>query len=700
MVSSAPDALTLVEGSTFCLSTGSGDVVPGHASGLFVRDVRAIARWELTVDDLPGEPLRADVTEPFAATVLLHVPGDPDGERSGSLLVTRHRYVGEGMREDLVLHNSTARDATCRVALAVGSDFADLFAVKEGRAHGVPTVVTPAPGRLELAAPDHGHGVTVSADGEPRTGPGTLTWTARVPARGQWRVTVTVEAVVAGRPMTLHHPRGTDVARSHPARRLRDWRHRSPGLETADADLSAVLRQSVADLGALRIFDPEHPERAVVAAGAPWFMALFGRDALLTSLMLLPLDRGLALGTLQTLAAHQGTVVDPQTEEEPGRIVHEMRFGPPSPLAPGVRDRYYGTADATALFVVVLDELLRWGAPIGEVAALLPHADRALAWIEQYGDADGDGFVEYRRATPRGLLHQGWKDSRDGINHADGRLATPPIALVEVQAYGYAAYGARAHLADVLGDPATATRCRARAADLRRRFHEAFWLPDRGTLAVALDAGKRPVDAVTSNAGHALWAGILDEEQAAAVAARLVSPELFSGWGVRTLGTSMGAYDPMSYHNGSVWPHDTALCVAGLARYGFLDEARRLATALLGASGAFGHRLPELFGGFDRAATGLPVPYPTSCAPQAWAAAAPVLVLRALLRLDPDVPHGIVRCGPALPGELVPLRLRGLRIGPADVDVAVNGSGWSIAGLEGTGLRVEPLDGAAATAHR
>ncbi|MHC1557835.1 amylo-alpha-1,6-glucosidase [Actinomycetospora sp. C-140] len=690
MTSPARAALTLVEGSTFCISGDSGDIAPGHASGLFVRDVRVVSRWELTVDDLPGEPLRAEVAEPFVGSVLLHVRGDPDSaHRRGSLLLVRRRYVGEGMREDLLLRNSTARAVSCRVALTVGADFADLFAVKEGRSHGLATTTATGSGVLVISAPEHGHTVTVSADGDPEARGDGLVWDAEIPPRDEWRVSVAVEPVIAGRRMTLHHPPGRDVAQSRPARRLRAWRDRYPGLETADGDLAGVLRRSVEDLGALRIFDPEHPERAVVAAGAPWFMALFGRDSLLTALMLLPLDRSLALGTLQTLASYQGTAVDPATEEEPGRIVHELRFGPPSPLAPGVRDRYYGTADATALFVVVLDELARWGAPADAVTALLPHADRALAWIETYGDADGDGFVEYRRATQRGLLHQGWKDSRDGVNHADGRLAEPPIALVEVQAYGYAAYRARAHLADTVGDAATAARCRRRAADLRRAFHRSFWLDDRGWFAVALDADKRPVDALASNMGHALWAGIVDREHAAAVAAHLTSPELFSGWGVRTLATSMGAFDPMSYHNGSVWPHDTALCVAGLVRYGFLDEARRLATALLRASEAFGHRLPELFGGFGRDGTGRPVPYPTSCAPQAWAAAAPVLVLRSLLRLEPDVPRGVVRCGPVLPDELVPLRVRGLRIGQADVDVTVNGSGWSIAGLEGTALRVE-----------
>jgi glycogen debranching enzyme len=403
--------------------------------------------------------------------------------------------------------------------------------------------------------------------------------------------------------------------------------------------------------------------------------------------MALPVDPDLALGTLRVLARSQGRAVDPVTEEEPGRIVHELRPGADPELALG-GGVYYGTADATPLFVVVLAELARWGADPADVADLLPHADRALEWVERYGDRDGDGFVEYQRTSDRGLLNQGWKDSPDGVPFADGRLPEGPIALCEVQGYVHAAYRARADLARWAGDEATARRCEERAGALRAAFDERFWLPDRGWYALALDGAKRPVDALTSNPGHCLWSGIVAEDRAPLVAERLLAPELFSGWGVRTLASSMGAYDPVSYHDGSVWPHDCALVAAGLARYGFAEEARRVAVAVLEAAERFGGRLPELFCGFDRAEFGEPVPYPTSCSPQAWASAAPVQLLRTLTGFDPVLPEGRVSVAPALPGEWLPLRVSGLRLGSSLVDVEVSADGVVVHGLP-AGVRVD-----------
>jgi glycogen debranching enzyme len=488
--------------------------------------------------------------------------------------------------------------------------------------------------------------------------------------------------------MTLRHPRGQAVEHAIPARRLREWRQSAPQLRTADRDLAAVLHRSVEDLGALRIFDPEHPGRPVVAAGAPWFMALFGRDSLLTSWMLLPWDAGLAIGTLQTLASRQGNAIDPASEEEPGKILHEVRLGPAARLALGGRSAYYGTADATALFVMLLGELQRWGGHDAEVRALLPHADRALEWIERYGDADGDGFVEYSRKTSRGLINQGWKDSPDGVNFADGRLAEPPIALAEVQGYTYAAYRARARLAAAAGDAAGAGHWDAKADQIKEAFNDAYWLADRGWFAVALDRAKRPVDSHTSNIGHCLWTGIADPGKAALVAEQLLSNDMFSGWGIRTLAASMTAYNPMSYHNGSVWPHDNALCAAGLIRYGFTGHAQRIAEAIFDAAGHFGHRLPELFCGFARTDHPVPVPYPASCSPQAWAAAAPLQLLHSLLRFTPELSAGRVWCAPAVPERYLPLHLRNLRLGKSRLIIDVQDYGWELAGLDGAGIEL------------
>jgi glycogen debranching enzyme len=459
-------------------------------------------------------------------------------------------------------------------------------------------------------------------------------------------------------------------------------------VRTPEPDLAEVLRRSVEDIGALRIFDPGHPDRPVVAAGAPWFMALFGRDSLLTSWMLLPWDDSLAAGTLQTLADRQGRVSDPASEEEPGRILHEVRFGPAASLALGGRGTYYGTADATPLFVMLLGELRRWRWHSELPRTLLPHADRALEWMGRYGDADGDGFIEYARKTPGGLVNQGWKDSWDGVNFADGRIAEPPIALAEVQAYAYAAYRARAAFAREAGDAPAARHWADAAARIKRAFNQAFWLPDQGWYAVALDRDKRPVDALTSNIGHCLWTGIADEDKAAATADRLLSPDMFSGWGIRTLAASMAAYNPMSYHNGSVWPHDNALCAAGLMRYGFTGHAQRVAEALLAAAAHFGYRLPELFCGFPRAEYPAPVPYPTSCSPQAWAAAAPLQLLTTLLRITPQPGAGRLWCAPDVPGRFLPLQVAGLRVGNSRLAIDIHDGDWHLTGLDETGIEL------------
>jgi glycogen debranching enzyme len=415
-------------------------------------------------------------------------------------------------------------------------------------------------------------------------------------------------------------------------------------------------------------------------------MTVFGRDSLLTAWMALIAEPRLASGVLTTLARFQGRDVDPRTEEQPGRILHEMRFGTSAGLALGGGDVYYGTVDATPLFVMLLGELRRWHPDDALVAALLPHADRALAWIDDWGDADGDGFVEYRCQSEHGLRNQGWKDSWDAVRHADGQLAEAPIALAEVQGYTYAAYLARAHLATEAGDHATASRWSTRAADLRRRFDEAFWVDELGTYALALDADKRPVAVASSNVGHCLWTGIVAPERAAAVADRLLDERGFSGWGVRTLATSAAAHNPVSYHNGSVWPHDSALCAAGLARYGFVEHAHRIIAAQLAVADAFDGRLPELFAGFDRTELAVPAPYPTSCSPQAWAAAAPLLWLRTILRLEPAAPNGEIWVAPALPPGIGRLRVDGIRIGSRRIGVTVEGDRVEV---DGTGpLRV------------
>jgi glycogen debranching enzyme len=575
--------------------------------------------------------------------------------------------------------------------VTVEADFADLFEVKEGRIQQRGVRRAHAQGErlvLDQHWRDSHRGVVVEAPGGTVLtpshldyGPGAITYSVVVPARGEWSATLLVRPVVDGAEIEPSFPVGRPLEESTPAVRLQRWEETTPLATTGHEGLQRVLRRTQQDLGALRIFDPAEPTMAAVAAGAPWFMALFGRDSLLTAYMALPVDRSLALGTLRTLARLQGRATDPLTEEEPGRILHEVRLGVESVLSLGGGSTYYGTVDATPLFVVLLGELARWGAEPEQVRELLPNADRALDWVERYGDRDGDGFVEYQRATDRGLRNQGWKDSWDGVNFADGHPAEPPIALCEVQGYVYDAYLTRARLARDLGEPDEGRQWTQRAAALKVAFNEQFWLPRRGWYAIALDRDKQPVDACASNMGHCLWSGIVDEDKAGVVADRLLSPEMFSGWGVRTLSTAMHAYDPVSYHNGSVWPHDNAFIVAGLMRYGFVEHAQRIAEALLEAAQRFGGRLPELFCGFDRAEYSQPVPYPTSCSPQAWAAATPVQLLRSLLRFDPWLPRRQLWVAPVLPEEFTPLRIQGVSLGGDRVELRVSPEGTELDGL-------------------
>jgi glycogen debranching enzyme len=522
-------------------------------------------------------------------------------------------------------------------------------------------------------------GIVVQAPGADIT-PEAVTYQVSVPTHGHWSTVLTVVPGTGDAVSAAFVPPSGDGFSPRDLRR-REWVDKIPVLQMGNRSIERTLRRSYDDLGALRIEDPNHPERVVVAAGAPWFMTLFGRDSLWSSVMAMPVDPSLALGTLQTLADRQGTVVDPLSEEEPGKILHEVRLDVSSGLSLGGKSNYYGSVDATPLFLMVLGAVSRWGFAADTIAALLPHADRALDWIVNYGDKDGDGFVEYQRLNDQGLINQGWKDSWDGINFADGTLAEPPIALSEVQAYVYVAYLSRAWLAYDAGDTAFGNELADRAARLKKQFNEQFWIPERGYYAIALDGKKRQVDACASNMGHCLLQGLIDEDKAPMVAERLLSPEMFSGWGVRTLASDMGAYNPASYHNGSVWPHDNAIVAAGLLRYGFVDEAQRIAAGMMDAAEYSDGRLPELFCGFSRDQLATPVPYPTACSPQAWAATAPIQLVTSLMRYDPVVSAGGVWMDPALPESFGDLHITNAPLGGGRITIDIAGSVPSVHGL-------------------
>jgi glycogen debranching enzyme len=493
-------------------------------------------------------------------------------------------------------------------------------------------------------------------------------------------VTLVAAPVVGGAELVPGPLLAGGAASGAPARTFARWHQAVPRVASDHRPLVAAVQRSAYDLGSLRVLDPEYPERAVVAAGAPWYLALHGRDALLTAWMSLIVDPELALGTLETLARLQGAEVDERTEEQPGRIPHRVSFAPAGFGAGGgsaARGASYGAVDATPLFVMLLGELRRWGLAPEVVERLLPHADRALDWITGFGDRDGDGYVEYQRLTDRGQRHQAWKDSASPVILPGGSAARGPLALAEVQAYVYAAFRARAHFAVEAGDDGVARAWAGRASALRAAFNRDFWVDEAGWFALALDGDKRAVPALASNIGHCLWSGIVDEDKAAVVAKHLLSDDMFSGWGVRTLGVPSPGYDPLSPHAGAVWPHDNALCVAGLVRYGLVDEAHRVMLAQLEAADLDGGR-PSVLCGFDRDDVGAPVRLPDPCAPRAWSAAAPLLHLRSLLRLDPNMPRGRLWLSPVLPDAVETLRVERIPLLGGTVTVSVDGSGVEV----------------------
>lgn len=463
-------------------------------------------------------------------------------------------------------------------------------------------------------------------------------------------------------------------------------------VSSTNPSFDAFLERGTLDLVSLAIPTPQGP---YFAAGVPWYSCPFGRDGLITAFQALPLNPEPAIGTLRYLAARQGTRHDPSRDEEPGKILHESRAGELSlsgrvPFAPS-----YCTVDATPLFLVLLSETYRWTGDLGLVRELWPNALRALEWLDYYGDADGDGFVEYRRQGEKGLSNQGWKDSWDSVQHPDGSLAEGPIALVEVQGYVYDARVRMAELASILAgcglaEPGLAARLERQAASLREAFHAAFWHAESGFLALALDGSKRQVVSPASNPGHCLWSGLLDPPVAGAVRDVLLGPGLFSRWGIRTLSAESPNYNPTSYHNGSVWPHDNALVACGLARYGYKADAAAILEGLHAAARHFPlSRLPELFCGFPRDhALAHPVPYPVACSPQAWAAGTPIMLLRAVLGIEADAPRGVLCVDrPFLPDWAGEVRLEGMRVGAGRVSLAFReyGGRTMVRVLEATG---------------
>jgi glycogen debranching enzyme len=631
------DELIVLDGSTFFVTDPSGDVdarpEASRVHGLFHSDVRHLARWSLLVDDQPIEVLASRNVDYYSARVV----GTPAG-RGAAVTVRRERIVADGVHEDIWVQNDSDAAAELVLRLSFAADFADLLEVKQRRTKRQATAVEVCDRRVALWY-DNGRyrrGTVIDFDEAGDLGPDAMCWRLRLEPRGQWQTCIDVRIVGEGGLVALRMGHG-GMGKLHPnmPKSLAEWVDEAPTLHADVEALRHTYEQSLVNLAALRFHPQADPVASLPAAGLPWFMALFGRDSLLTAYQALPFHPSLAQSTLRALAQLRATGYDDFRDAEPGKIPHELRYGELTSRGEMPHSPYYGSHDATPLFLILLDEYERWTADTDLVRELEPAARDALAWIEGPGDPDRDGYLEYRTRSGEGLRSQCWKDSWNSILFADGRLAEPPIATCEIQGYAYDARRRTARLArEVWGDTVLGARLDRDAADLRDRFHRDFWLADRGYYALALDADKTPVDALTSNIGHLLWSGILDDQQAERVVARLMRADMWSGWGIRTMSTSDSGYSPIEYHNGTVWPHDTGLIAEGMRRYGYRDEAGTLVVGLLDAAVHFDYLLPEAFAGYPRAQTSTPVEYPTACRPQAWAAAAPLLGLRTLLGLD------------------------------------------------------------------
>jgi glycogen debranching enzyme len=622
------------------LSPRSGQLTGTGAEGVYARDRRILSRLSVTINGEQPVPVHAVERSASSHEYVAVVEGLGDLDRHDpTVMLYRSRDVGpEGMTERIKLVNRSRVTIECRLDVALGTDLAGTAAVRSGAAADQPELSPAYDGLARLHWDDSGTRVTAHLD------PG-VTAIPRLEPGEEFTVTVQV---------TADFPKATTGFSIDPPAPQSSY---NVGVHCDDKRVERWVSRSLADVQALQLAAGDD---RYLGAGPPWYLTLFGRDSLISSGMLIPVDPGLAAGTLRALASWQGTKVDPESAEQPGKIPHELRAdvadhggGLVLPAA------YYGTHDATQLWIMTLHKAWRWGMPADEVSDLLPNLTRALTWMKEYADPDDDGFLEYVDESGHGLANQGWKDSADAVQWPDGTIATAPIALCEVQGYAYAAAVKGAELLEAHGE--SGDEWREWAAALQERFRSAFWVD--GYPAIALDGEKNPVAGRASNMGHLLGTGLLDADEEVAVADVLAGADLDSGFGLRTLSTAMTRFNPLGYHTGSVWPHDTAMAIQGLYATGQSGRASSYVESLIRAAEAFDYRLPELYGGRGQLEESTPTPYPLSCRPQAWAAASAIAAVVAALGIEPDVPGGTLVLNPAesMPWEY--LKVSGLRLG-------------------------------------
>jgi glycogen debranching enzyme len=669
------DALVIREGNVFLLTNTAGNVPPNNPNGfgLYHADTRYLSVYDFSFVDARPVMLLSTAELGFSEEQVLTNPtmlsDDARVLPRGSLELRRQRVVDSALEETLQVTNYNVFPVNLDVVYRLGADFADIFEVRGSERKQ----------RGELLPPhiEDGHVVFAYKGLEGRNRQTMVSFSPQPSAIDEEQVTF--HFALGHRQSAVVRLLFTIDGHLKPPQRMerfvsltqqyRQWMDNTTRVRTDNEFFNAVLDRSLADL---RMLWHQEDGHCYIAAGTPWFDTIFGRDTAIVSMQTLAFNPDITRHCLKTLARWQGTRFDDWRDEEPGKILHELREDEMTATGELPFSPYYGSIDSTPLFLLLAAEYYPWTADLELLRELEPNLRAALDWVDTYGDPDRCGYLEYEKRSPTGLVNQGWKDSREAVIYADGTLAKPPIALVEVQGYVYAAKKKLAPLFDALGDHALASRLRQEAASLKRRFNRDFWLENENFFALALDGDKHPVDAITSNPGHTLWTGIAQRRLGEPVIEVLMRNDMFSGWGIRTLSATSSRFNPLGYHLGTVWPHDNSLIAMGFKKYGFEEELNEVATALFDAARSMSyHRLPELFAGSARTSYSAPVPYPVACRPQAWAAGSFPLLLQAILGLRPNAPAGellIVR--PRLPHWLETVQLRGLRVGKGEVDLS------------------------------
>lgn len=663
--------IVIHEGNAFFICDSMGNVQKDTEQGLFYQDTRFMSQYDLILNGEVPVLLSSRQVDYYSSVHYLTNPSLAGIPRDG-LLIERNFFVGDGLHEDLNVMNYSSDPVHLNIGLKFDSDFADVFEVKRGLVikKGAFSVGADPKTRTltyTYTRKDFVRKLVVEFEEafESRGGGGEIIFEAEIEPGHRWHTCIDYLTLTTPKKVTPKYSCASfGISSDEKRQALEQWVAPAPKIKTNWDAYSHAYERSLLDLGSLRMEGKAFGETdTVLAAGVPWYMTVFGRDTIITAYQALPMYPELAQGALRILAKYQGKKVNLVRAEEPGKIPHEIRSGELATLGEVPHRLYYGTVDATILFLILLSEYYRWTGDESLVKELTANALAALDWMEKYGDLDGDGYVEYSQKISNGLVNQGWKDSGDAIRFFDGTLAQPPIALCEVQGYAYDAKLRMAELMPILGQPERAEELIEKAEVLKKKFNEDFWMEKEGFFAEALDRDKRKVDSITSNPGHALWSGIVDKAKAVRVAKRLLESDMFSGWGIRTLSSKSAGYNPLSYHNGSVWPHDNSLIAAGLARYGFVKEASRVIEGLIQASMYFPeHRLPELFCGFSRTRFDFPVEYPASCSPQAWSVGTILLFLKIMLGVSVSVPTKRIEIHPSFPPLIEVLDVEKLNI--------------------------------------